>query len=282
MAEQKRGGISKATIDRLPLYFRTLRLAQDEGIDVISSEELGRRLGITPEQIRKDLASFGQFGKKGVGYYVNELKRNVGSILGLDHHWNIAIVGIGHLGAALANYQNFVTLGFNLVALFDQDPKVIGTVQNHVKVEAIDDLSRIVRERGVGLLARLAGQPHGVHHGARAHGAAACGLHEVRGLRVGALRGRVHEEFLGMRRHAGVSAKVDGLVQRDESVAVAVHADPAGEGQVAERGGQRPRSPLADPRALRQVRAKLEVMRFERERDGRCDGHVAQAQRLAL
>ena len=149
MAEPKRSAISKATIDRLPLYFRTLRLAQDEGIDVISSEELGRRLGITPEQIRKDLASFGQFGKKGVGYYVNELKRNVGSILGLDHHWNIAIVGIGHLGAALANYQNFVTLGFNLVALFDQDPKVIGTVQNHVKVEAIDDLSRIVRERGV-------------------------------------------------------------------------------------------------------------------------------------
>ena len=141
--------ISKATIDRLPLYFRTLRLAQDEGIDVISSEELGRRLGITPEQIRKDLASFGQFGKKGVGYYVNELKRNVGSILGLDHHWNIAVVGIGHLGAALANYQNFVTLGFRLVALFDQDPKVIGTVQNHVKVEDISDLPRIVRDHHV-------------------------------------------------------------------------------------------------------------------------------------
>ena len=141
--------ISKATIDRLPLYFRTLRLAQDEGIDVISSEELGRRLGITPEQIRKDLASFGQFGKKGVGYYVNELKRNVGSILGLDPHWNIAVVGIGHLGAALANYQNFVTLGFRLVALFDQDPKVIGTVQNHVKVEDISDLPRIVRDRHV-------------------------------------------------------------------------------------------------------------------------------------
>ena len=146
----KRAGIiSKATIDRLPLYFRTLRLAQDEGIDVISSEALGSRLGITPEQIRKDLASFGQFGKKGVGYYVNELKRNVGSILGLDHHWNIAVVGIGHLGAALANYQNFVTLGFRLVALFDQDPKVIGTVQNHVKVEDIKDLARIVRERNV-------------------------------------------------------------------------------------------------------------------------------------
>jgi redox-sensing transcriptional repressor len=141
--------ISKATIDRLPLYFRTLRLVQDEGIDVISSDELGRRLGITPEQIRKDLASFGQFGKKGVGYYVNELKHNVGGILGLDNHWNIAVIGIGHLGAALANYQNFVSLGFNLVALFDQDPKVIGTVQNHVKVEDVHELAQIVRERHV-------------------------------------------------------------------------------------------------------------------------------------
>ena len=141
--------ISKATIDRLPLYFRTLRLVQDEGIDVISSDELGRRLGITPEQIRKDLASFGQFGKNGVGYYVNELKHNVGGILGLDNHWNIAVIGIGHLGAALANYQNFVSLGFNLVALFDQDPKVIGTVQNHVKVEDVRELAKIVRERHV-------------------------------------------------------------------------------------------------------------------------------------
>ena len=74
---KKPNAISKATIDRLPLYFRTLRLLQDEGRDIISSDELGRRLGITPEQIRKDLASFGQFGKKGVGYYVNELKRNI-------------------------------------------------------------------------------------------------------------------------------------------------------------------------------------------------------------
>ena len=126
--------ISKATIDRLPLYYRTLRLAQDDGMDIISSDELGRRLELTPEQIRKDLALFGQFGKKGVGYYVNELKFNVGKILGLDNHWNIAIVGIGHLGVALANYQNFIALGFNLVALFDNDPNIIGKTVNHVKV----------------------------------------------------------------------------------------------------------------------------------------------------
>lgn len=132
--------ISKATIDRLPLYYRTLRLAQDDGIDIISSDELGRRLELTPEQIRKDLALFGQFGKKGVGYYVNELKFNVGKILGLDNHWNIAIVGIGHLGVALANYQNFIALGFNLVALFDNDPNIIGKTVNHVKVKSIDEL----------------------------------------------------------------------------------------------------------------------------------------------
>ena len=132
--------ISKATIDRLPLYYRTLRLAQDDGMDIISSDELGRRLELTPEQIRKDLALFGQFGKKGVGYYVNDLKFNVGKILGLDNHWNIAIVGIGHLGVALANYQNFIALGFNLVALFDNDPNIIGKTVNHVKVKSIDEL----------------------------------------------------------------------------------------------------------------------------------------------
>lgn len=132
--------ISKATIDRLPLYYRTLRLAQDDGMDIISSDELGRRLELTPEQIRKDLALFGQFGKKGVGYYVNELKFNVGKILGLDNHWNIAIVGIGHLGVALANYQNFIALGFNLVALFDNDPNIIGKTVNHVKVKSIEEL----------------------------------------------------------------------------------------------------------------------------------------------
>lgn len=138
--------ISKATIDRLPLYYRTLRLAQDDGMDIISSDELGRRLELTPEQIRKDLALFGQFGKKGVGYYVNELKFNVGKILGLDNHWNIAIVGIGHLGVALANYQNFIALGFNLVALFDNDPNIIGKTINHVKVKSIDDLPEYAKK----------------------------------------------------------------------------------------------------------------------------------------
>ena len=141
--------ISQATIGRLPLYFRTLNFAEKDGMDIISSDEFGRRLDITPEQIRKDLASFGQFGKKGVGYYVSELTNRIGNILGLENHWNFAIVGVGHLGSALANYKNFITLGFNLVALFDTDKSVVGTTINGIKVQGIDVLKEVVAERKI-------------------------------------------------------------------------------------------------------------------------------------
>lgn len=141
--------ISKATIDRLPVYFRVLRSIQEEGVEIISSEELGRRIGVTPEQIRKDLASFGEFGKKGVGYFVRELIRNIGEILGLHRNWNIAIVGVGHLGWALANYRNFGSLGFNLAAVFDVDPHKIGQDINGVPVYHIDRLQEIIVQRDI-------------------------------------------------------------------------------------------------------------------------------------
>lgn len=141
--------ISKATIDRLPLYFRTLRLIQQEGTEIISSEELGRRIGVTPEQIRKDLASFGEFGKKGVGYFVRELIRNIGEILGLHRNWNIAIVGVGHLGWALANYRNFSSLGFNLAAVFDIDPAKIGQMIGGVEIFSLDRLAEVAREKNI-------------------------------------------------------------------------------------------------------------------------------------
>ncbi|MBP2625950.1 MAG: redox-sensing transcriptional repressor Rex [Firmicutes bacterium] len=141
--------ISKATIDRLPLYFRTLRLSQVEGIEIISSEELGQRLGITPEQIRKDLASFGQFGKKGVGYYIKELISNVGKILGLDNHWHIAVIGVGHLGWALAHSRNFDSLGFKLVAMFDTDPNKIGQCIKGVEVLSLECLKEVMQEQTI-------------------------------------------------------------------------------------------------------------------------------------
>jgi len=145
----KQGNISRATVDRLPLYFRTLRLIKSEGSDIVSSEELGRRIGVTPEQIRKDLASFGAFGKKGVGYHVNELLNNISLILGLDRKWNIAIVGVGHLGWALANYRNFSSLGFQLIALFDQNPAIVGQSINGVEVLAITDMETVIEARNI-------------------------------------------------------------------------------------------------------------------------------------
>ena len=141
--------ISRATIDRLPFYFRTLRVAQNEGVEIISSDELGKRIGVTPEQIRKDLAAFGEFGKKGVGYYVSELMRNIGEILGLHKKWNIAIAGLGHLGWALANYRNFNSLGFKVTAIFDTDPAKVSQDIHGLKIYHFDKLSEIVEKENI-------------------------------------------------------------------------------------------------------------------------------------
>ena len=141
--------ISRATIDRLPLYFRTLRHIKEEGVDIVSSDELGKRIDITPEQIRKDLASFGEFGKKGVGYYVEELIHNIGEILGLHHNWHVAIIGVGHLGWALANYKNFNSLGFTLSAVFETDSNKIGQTINEVEIQHVDKLQETVTERNI-------------------------------------------------------------------------------------------------------------------------------------
>ncbi|MBR1646562.1 MAG: redox-sensing transcriptional repressor Rex [Selenomonadaceae bacterium] len=141
--------ISQATIDRLPLYFRTLRLVEDEQIQIISSDELGRRLDITPEQIRKDLATFGQFGRKGIGYDVRELKEKLSNILGLQNNWRLAIVGVGHLGGALANYVNFASLGFSVVALLDTNKKLIGTKVNDIPVNNVANMKSVIRKYNV-------------------------------------------------------------------------------------------------------------------------------------
>ena len=141
--------ISQATIDRLPLYFRTLRLVEEEEMPIISSEELGRRLDITPEQIRKDLATFGQFGRKGIGYDVRDLKNNIGNILGLQNNWRLAIVGVGHLGGALANYVNFAPMGFSVVALLDINKEIIGSEVNGIKIESSTRMKQVIKRKNV-------------------------------------------------------------------------------------------------------------------------------------
>lgn len=118
---------------------------QAEGVGIVSSEELGLRIGVTPEQIRKDLAGFGAFGRKGVGYHVDELLQHIVGILGLDRHWNIAIIGVGHLGWALANYRSFSSLGFELRALFDRNAAVVGQVINGVEVSPVEKMVEVVK-----------------------------------------------------------------------------------------------------------------------------------------
>ena len=141
--------VSRPTIDRLFLCYRTLCQAQQELQHVISSEELGERLGVTSEIIRKDLAFFGKFGRKGKGYYVDELIVNVKETLGLDNSWNIALVGAGDLGNALANYHNFSAMGFNLVDIFDVAPTKVGSVINGITVSHIDMLEALIQEKNI-------------------------------------------------------------------------------------------------------------------------------------
>ncbi len=156
--------ISQATIDRLPLYFRTLQLVEEEDMQIISSDELGRRLDITPEQIRKDLATFGQFGRKGIGYDVHELKNKIGNILGLHNNWRLAIVGVGHLGSALANYVNFASLGFSVVALLDKNKKIIGSEVNGIEISDSERMKEIIEEKSVdiGVITVPASEAQGV------------------------------------------------------------------------------------------------------------------------
>ena len=141
--------ISQATIERLALYLRFLRSAQEEGLQIISSEDMGKRLDITPVQIRKDLALFGQFGMKGIGYYISGLVTQIDNILGLNNHWNMAIIGVGHLGSALANYKNFVINGFQLKALFDKDIRIIGSTVHGIKISDIKNLKSVVKNREI-------------------------------------------------------------------------------------------------------------------------------------
>ena len=141
--------ISRFTIDRLPVYFRELRILYREGQEIISSEKLGLRVGVNPVQIRKDLADFGEFGKKGLGYDIKDLIHNISKILGLYKELNIAIIGAGHLGRALACNKKIASMAFNLMAIFDVDDAKIGKSVNGIKINDINQINTIIKERNI-------------------------------------------------------------------------------------------------------------------------------------
>ena len=113
-------------VGRLPLYLRALSQMTTEGKEVTSSQELGERLGISSAQIRKDLSQFGEFGKQGTGYAIPFLADQLRRILRVKSIWDVALVGVGDLGRAVAHYAGFVDRGYRIVALYDNDPRKIG------------------------------------------------------------------------------------------------------------------------------------------------------------
>jgi redox-sensing transcriptional repressor len=143
--------IPDIVIGRLPVYLRALNFLVAEGRQITSSQELGDRLGISSAQIRKDLSHFGEFGKQGTGYDITFLHQQLSEILKVDRMWNVALVGAGNLGKAIADYPGFAGKGFNITAIFDIEPAKVGQIMgvNGVKVQPVDELGPAIRERGI-------------------------------------------------------------------------------------------------------------------------------------
>ena len=145
------GEIPDVVVLRLPLYVRVLSQLLDQGDAVVSSEQLGSLLQMTPAQIRKDLSYFGRFGKQGRGYDVNFLREKLREILGLDLRWPTCLVGVGRLGQAIINYPGFVPEGFDILAAFDSDLEQVGTTVGGLAVQPMSLLDETVSAKGISI-----------------------------------------------------------------------------------------------------------------------------------
>jgi redox-sensing transcriptional repressor len=139
--------VSQPAVRRFSLYYRTLLEAQGAGAASISSRELAERTGVTGVQVRKDLSLIGTLGKRGLGYPIPALMRELGLILGLDRRWPVVLVGVGSLGTALLNNVRFRRKGFPIVAAFDIDAAKIGVPIGGTPVYHLDLLPHVVRQQ---------------------------------------------------------------------------------------------------------------------------------------
>jgi len=138
--------ISESTIHRLSLYFRALSLLEKDNYETVSSKELARREKLTPAQVRKDLSFFGSFGTRGLGYPVRELKAQIATILGIDRTWRVGLIGIGNIGSALVSYKEFSRQGFQIVKLFDNDQRKIGSNHKGIVVADVRNLEQELKD----------------------------------------------------------------------------------------------------------------------------------------
>jgi redox-sensing transcriptional repressor len=152
-------GIPEATVARLPLYLRALTALSERSVPTVSSEELAAAAGVNSAKLRKDFSYLGSYGTRGVGYDVEYLVYQISRELGLTQDWPVVIVGIGNLGAALANYGGFASRGFRVASLIDADPELTGRTVAGIRVEHSDELEKIIADNGVsiGVIATPAG-----------------------------------------------------------------------------------------------------------------------------
>ncbi len=147
MSDKKK--IAEAAIARLSIYNRALGKIERNGVEIISSNELGDRTGYSAAQIRKDLSCFGEFGEIGKGYFVRDLKDAISRILGVDRKWNVALAGAGRLGSALLAYPGFRQQGFNIVTVFDNDLPKIGKKWESIVIQDTSELPRTVKQQDI-------------------------------------------------------------------------------------------------------------------------------------
>jgi redox-sensing transcriptional repressor len=147
----KKFKIPDATIGRLSLYSRYLKEADEKGINTVSSQHIAKATGVTPAQVRKDLAYFGEFGTRGVGYNSRELYNYIMKILGLDKRWPVAIIGAGNLGRALSQYKGFAERGFDIACIFDTDPNKVGRKLAGIEIYHMDSLEEKAKAHNIKL-----------------------------------------------------------------------------------------------------------------------------------
>lgn len=141
--------IPDIVISRLPVYLRALERLSQEGQEVTSSHELGKRLGISSAQIRKDLSHFGGFGKQGTGYRIPFLREQLRQVLNVERDWEVALIGAGDLGNAVARYRGFSNRGFHIACVFDSAPEKIGKHIGEFIIQPLDSMQTVIAERGI-------------------------------------------------------------------------------------------------------------------------------------
>jgi len=146
--------ISELTTARLSVYLRCLNTLHAAGIKTISSQSLAEQFNLNSAQIRKDLGYFGEFGVRGVGYYVNDLRDHITKILGLDNPHRVGIVGAGRLGTALANYNGFGRSNFSVAALFDSDSQKIGKRigEGKILVRDVEKMAEVIKAESIDVI----------------------------------------------------------------------------------------------------------------------------------